>query len=512
MAEQVSTDSRTDLIAALLARTREEGLYAVLRFEETRGRSVAVEGDRVEAVESVLSGGLGIQVFTPTGHNGFAAVDDPDEARAGAALERAMAAARAAEGANLSAMPGILSAEKTVGRHVPGVPFAFDHLTVGEMREATLAFARRAGERVSGGAGRAGAQVSNVAVRTGFGLSRSDWRIARSDGTDVTFVVPRSRVGVVLTAREGGQAVRTNASATGTSYEVLTDEGRAEEFLERVRRAGELARDLLAAPAGPAGSFPLLIDFALAKGLAHEAFGHAAETDGLESSILGRDGRFRVGERFGSENISIIDESIDADNAFQPFSSNGVPRRRAVILDHGVLTDALADIHTADRAGTGVTGAGRQSGFAEVPLPRMTNIRLVVDDPVPVPAGKDFYDWTPEEVRDLLVSAGDLPEGRKVLFLSGYRGGQVNPALGDFVFNSAAQYELSRDAVTLYKPGIFSGRIEAALHSIERGYGPLRLDAAGTCVKAGQGVPSSGGSHHFLLISENPDIRIGGRT
>ena len=88
----------------------------------------------------------------------------------------------------------------------------------------------------------------------------------------------------------------------------------------------------------------------------------------------------------------------------------------------------------------------------------------------------------------------------------------MNPALGDFVFHSTALYELTPEGTRLYKPGIFSGRIEAALHSISRGFGPLRLDAAGTCGKAGQGVPSSGGSHHFLLLEEHEDVRIGGRS
>jgi len=501
MTDTLPTDSRTGLIESLRERARSEGLYVVLRFEEKRARSVAIEGETVEAVDSVFAGGLGVQVFTDSGHNGFAAIDDPDEDRAHAALERAMAAARAAADAGLTAMPGILTAAKTIGRHVPKVPYAFDHLTVGEMREATLELARRAV-----------AEAEGLAVRTGFGLARSDWRIARSDGTDVSFSIPRSHTGVIVTAKRDGQAVRTNASIPATSYETILDAEPSGKLVARVAQSAALARELLDAPSYPAGSYPLLIDYALAKGLAHEAFGHAAETDGLTSSILGDGGRFRTGEKFGSEIVTIVDESIESDNAFQPFSGNGVPRRPAVILERGVLKEALADVHTADLAGTPVTGAGRLSGFAVPPLPRMSNIRLEVCDPVQVDDEKDFYDWTPEEVRDLLHQSGDLPEGRKVLFLSGYRGGQVNPALGDFVFNCTAMYELTKDSVTLYRPGIFSGRIEAALHSIERGYGPLRIDAAGTCGKAGQGVPSSGGSHHFLLISENDDIRIGGRS
>jgi TldD protein len=460
-----------------------------------------VEGTRVESVESAYSAGLGVQVFTFSGHNGFAAIDDPDEERALRAYERAAAAARAAQDAGLEANPSILSVPPETGRVVPQEPYRLDQLTVGEMREHAVSLA---GEIVE--------NAGDVHVRTSFSLSRADWRIRRSDGTDVSFRIPRSVASVSLTARRNGEAVRTSATATAMSYETLLDDRLREHFLGRARRAAKLALELLDAPSYPPGSYRLLVDFALAKGLAHEAFGHAAETDGLDASILGDAGRFRVGERFGAKTVSIIDESVDGDNAYQPFSGNGVTRGKAVILDHGVLKTALADVHTAKRAGTPVTGAGRLASFANVPLPRMTNIRIEVDDPVEVPDGKDFHDWRPEEVRDLLVASGDLSGDEKIVFLSGYRGGQVNPALGDFVFHSTALYELSVDEIRLFKPGIFSGRIEAALYSIARGYGPLRLDAAGTCGKAGQGVPSSGGSHHFLLIDENPEVRIGGRS
>jgi TldD protein len=99
----------------------------------------------------------------------------------------------------------------------------------------------------------------------------------------------------------------------------------------------------------------------------------------------------------------------------------------------------------------------------------------------------------------------------RVVFLSGYSGGQVNPATGDFVFNCKAIYVLTRSGVTLHKPAIFSGSMFGALKSIREGFGPLALDAIGTCGKWGQSVPSSGGSHYFLALDPDESVRLGGR-
>jgi TldD protein len=117
---------------------------------------------------------------------------------------------------------------------------------------------------------------------------------------------------------------------------------------------------------------------------------------------------------------------------------------------------------------------------------------------------------TPENVRDLAGGAGLFERFPKIVFLSGYTGGQVNTALGDFVFNCQALYELTPRSVTLYRPGIFRGSLLAALASISRAFGPLQLDAIGTCGKWGQSVPSSGGSHGYLFIEPSEHIGVGG--
>jgi TldD protein len=300
------------------------------------------------------------------------------------------------------------------------------------------------------------------------------------------------------------------ASLSRTGYEIVLDPAERATLLSRSATAAEHAQRLIGAPRYPAGSYPIIMDYAMAKGLAHEAFGHAAETDGLRTSILGAGGKFRRGELMAAEIVSIVDESLPGDHAFQPFSPNGVRRDRATILDHGVLVDALADLFSARDAGVRVIDAARAQSYGNVPVPRMTNIRIELPEPLPM-SGR-FEEQRPEEVRAALLNAGMLVAGQPVVYLAGYKGGQVSPAQGDFVFNCAALYELSVEGVRLYQPGIFSGQTEAALHAIRVGFGPLQLDAMGFCGKAGQSVPSSGGSHYFLYLEANPRVVIGGRS
>jgi TldD protein len=69
---------------------------------------------------------------------------------------------------------------------------------------------------------------------------------------------------------------------------------------------------------------------------------------------------------------------------------------------------------------------------------------------------------------------------------------------------------LSVEGVKLFQPAIFSGQTRAALQAIAAGFGPLQLDAMGFCGKAGQSVPSSGGSHYFLYLEPSPAVLVGG--
>ncbi len=483
-----------DIIALVLEEARARSLYVVARLQRVRSRGVTVTNGKVEGVATGLAQGIGMHVFDADGHTAFAATDTLTPANVARAVEAAAAGVRAAAAAGLQRNRAIFDVAAERATEIPALPYAIDGLDLGDVQ----ALIEEINRELLG-------IDDRLKVRTSFTIDREEWRIARSDGTDVRYLLPHGYCASSLTAQRNGSIHTVGASLSRTGYEVLREERPL--LLARSRNAAQTALRLLDAPRFAAGSYPLIIDYAMAKGLAHEAFGHAAETDGLRSSILGRDGRFRQGEQLGSPLATIIDEPLAGDHAYQPFSPNGVRRSRATIMEHGVLREALADLFSAAAAGARPVDAARAQSYGSVPVPRMTNIRIEVPEPHTLDGS--FEAHTPETVREALINAGLLRPGRPVVYLAGYKGGQVSPAQGDFVFNCAALWELSLEGVRLFQPAIFSGRTEAALRSIAAGFGPLQLDAMGFCGKAGQSVPSSGGSHHFLYLEPNAAITVG---
>ena len=489
-------DGLTGLAGALADRARAAGASLIWRAQARAATQVVVRSGRAEEVATSSGSGHGIHVITGEGRTAFSSRDDFAPEPAMELLDRTIAAA-AATGDLGVAPEAAASLTPEVARVLPpGLP-AFDRIGLREASRRLIEIEREIGALVPG-----------VTLTLAFGTDIDAWRIVRSDGTDVVFAMPRCTLRV--SASSSGDARHTvGASVASPDPLLLDDPERVALFMKRAVAAARLAAALPGAPAHPAGSFPIVIDYALAKGLAHEAFGHASEADGFRSSVLAEGGRFRAGERVGAAHVSIVDEPVAGDHAWQPISANGVRRERATIVDHGVLTDALTDPWSAGPAGVRLTGAARAESFRSAPLPRMTNIRVEVDSPLPAPGS--FEDYGPEQVRDLLAGAGVLARHPEIVYLSGYSGGQVNPATGDFVFNCRAIYTLGAGGAVLHRPAIFSGSMFGALHSIREAFGPLLLDAIGTCGKWGQSVPSSGGSHYFLVLDESPQVRLGGR-
>lgn len=491
-----SLDDLAGLGDLLTSRAREAGVLLIWRAQERVVRQVAVRDGKTESSRSISIAGHGAQVIDASGRVALASRDDFREAPARELLERAIGAARG--GTRLGLEPcDAIDFTKQCGRQVPLERDAFAEFELPRAAATLARIEREIRDRVSG-----------VTLQLSFRAEWDGWRIFRSDGSDVQFAMPRCALSMRATSAGGGDRHGVSASLSDPSPGMLDDDAAIERFLARALGAARLAVRLPAAPAQPAGSFPLVIDYALAKGLAHEAFGHAAEADGYRSSILAENGQLMIGRRVGAEHVSVIDEPVAADHAWQPYSSNAVVRERAVIVDHGCLRDGLSDPWSAAAGGVRLTGAGRAESFRHAPQPRMTNIRIEVDEPLEA-AGR-FEDYDAARVQQLLDGAGVFRRHPRVRFLSGYSGGQVNTATGDFVFQCKAIYELGRGTPTLYRPAIFSGSMFGALGAIREAFGPLMLDAIGYCGKWGQSVPSSGGSHFFLVLDPDPSVLLGG--
>jgi TldD protein len=484
------------VLEAALEQARLERVFLIGRLQDLRDWGLLALNGRLEHLTGGHSSGLGVQVFTTAGACGFASSDRlaPDEARR--LVQRAAALARAAEAAGGELSRAVFELRPEPQSEWLAEARPFDGSPRQERIDALLTLHREALELAAG-----------FGTRSTYGEVDEEWRIVRSDGTDLRTRMPRALARHSFTARGERQTASTSGAVCGADDLVLLGPASQARLQRRARRALARARAVTEAPAPPGGPCRIVLDHTLAKGLAHEAFGHAAETDIANNSILATEGRLRLGQQVARPGLSIVDGPLPGDYAWQPVSANGIPRQTVAIIADGVLRSGLGDLFSAERAGSPLTGAGRAEQFRSRPMPRMTNIRLVLERFAPLAADPD--DLEPAEVRDLLRAAGLIEAGERTLLLSGYRGGQVSPLHGDFVFNCAAIYDLS-DGASARQPALFSGRSLSALRAISGALGGLQLDAPGRCVKGSQGVATSGGSHAFVVLERHPEVVVGG--
>ncbi|MEI7556431.1 TldD/PmbA family protein [Candidatus Chlorohelix sp.] len=501
MPKKLRVTKYDDTVEVLLRRALELDVYAIGRIMDTQGRSMTINNGRLEGISTGSGMGVGVSVFTREGYTGFASSDRVTPESAHKIVETAAKLAFSSRGFGAEPNRAVFEIASNGIQTV-----ATDYKTLTETSyEEQVQRLKECNEQIR-------EYGTNLAVRSSHWVNDTHWRIVRSDGTDISFDLPHAAVGANITLTgASGTAVSTYAAVSGPDVSVLLDNAYSEKLDLRARKMADLAQKLVDAPRVRGGNYKLVIDYALAKGLAHEAFGHASETDGMETSILGKDGKMRLGEQLAATGVTITDGSELGDYAYQPISANGMPRQTVEILKDGVLRAGLADLFSAAKAGVPITGAERIESYRNLPIPRMSNIRISVANPIPLATRFELV--TPLELREALLSNGLMQADEQVLYLSGYKGGQVNPKDGDFVFNCASIYalhELENGNPKLYQPAIFSGKVLSALHSILAGIGPVLLDAQGHCGKAGQSVPSSGGANSFIVIDRNENVTIGG--
>jgi len=151
------------------------------------------------------------------------------------------------------------------------------------------------------------------------------------------------------------------------------------------RRAAERTLRRLGARKVPTQKAPVIFDSVTARSLLGNIF-DAVEGDGIYRKASFLEGK--LGERVASENVTVIDDgTMPGLFGTAPFDDEGVPSRRTVVIDKGVLRNYLLNTYTAKKLGmrttgnaargvTGNAGVGRGNFFLERgPLPPEEIIR-----------------------------------------------------------------------------------------------------------------------------------------
>jgi TldD protein len=139
--------------------------------------------------------------------------------------------------------------------------------------------------------------------------------------------------------------------------------------------AGEWAAEKLTAKPAPAGKHRALCENRLTGVLAHESFGHLAESDFVTSGMSPLAGK--VGEELGSKHVTIIDEgTLDTSRYYGfwlPFDDQGTKTAKTTLVDKGKLVGYLHDRSTATLMKSSFTGNARAVNYSFPPIVRMKN-------------------------------------------------------------------------------------------------------------------------------------------
>jgi TldD protein len=241
---------------------------------------------------------------------------------------------------------------------------------------------------------------------------------------------------------------------------------------------------LLDAGPSPAGTMAVVIGNEFGGVLFHEACGHGLEADFVvkASTVFGG----KIGQQVASPIVTAIDDgTLPSRWGTLAVDDEGVPTRRNVLIQDGVLVSYMYDRLRAGQQNHPATGNGRRQSYQHLPIPRMTNTFIA--------AGA-------HSVEDIIAAT---PSG---LYAKKLGAGQVDVITGDFVFAVTEGYLIEGGKVGRPVRGAtIVGNGPRALHKVDMVGNDLKL-APGTCGKEGQGVPVSVGQP-TIRISE---LTVGG--
>lgn len=121
------------------------------------------------------------------------------------------------------------------------------------------------------------------------------------------------------------------------------------------RRAAERTVRRLGARKVPTQKVPVIFDPLMARSLL------GSICDAVDGDSIYRKASFlagKLGERVASETVTVIDDgTLPGLFGTSPFDDEGVPSRRTVVIDHGVLKSYLLNTYTARKLGLRTTGS-----------------------------------------------------------------------------------------------------------------------------------------------------------
>jgi len=284
-------------------------------------------------------------------------------------------------------------------------------------------------------------------------------------------------------ARRGDRTAEGSAGRGGGMNAVAMDEATAAALGEE---AAAVAVRLLDAGPAPAGDQTVIITNGLGGVLFHEALGHGLEADFVQrgsSYLAGKKGR-----KVTAETITVVDDpTLPGRRGSYKVDDEGVPGRRKVLVEKGVLCAYMHDVRTGLKEGVPSSGNGRRQSYRYLPLPRMSNT---------------YMEAGPYDPREILENT------RSGIFVASLGGGTVDLGCGDFVFSVTEAYRIEKGRLGRpIRGATLVGRAPEVMRQIDMIGSDLRFDPGyGVCGKEGQAIPAGVGQPTIRV----PSLLVGG--
>jgi TldD protein len=453
---------------------KEGGEFADLFFEQTHSVVIICEEDRIEKVISGLDTGVGLRIlFGRKTFYGFTT-----EISKESLFNLANRISRSAkEGGEEKATSPPPSNRPSISSHsIFKSPHPVQKHPDAVSMEERVSMVKRA----NGVARRLDPHVQQVKVL--YRDVHQKLSISNSEG----LFIEGERVGTVFSV----QAVSAKGDIIQTGYEPvggtmgfeLLDLHPPEEVAEVATKRSLL---MLSARKAPMGRMPVVLSSEAGGTMIHEAIGHGLEADLAQQglSVYSK----RLGEEVASSLITVVDDpTLPQKRGSYAFDDEGVPSRRTVLVEKGILKSYLYDRLTALEEGVESSGNGRRESYQQKPIPRMSNTMIL-------PGG-----MSPEEI---------VHSVEKGLFVKKMGGGQVNTVNGDFIFEVSEGYLIEKGSVgEPVRGAILIGNGPQVLKDIDRVGNDLGF-GIGTCGKDGQGVPVADAQPTLRI----PELVVGGQ-
>ncbi|MCX8198815.1 MAG: TldD/PmbA family protein [Sulfolobales archaeon] len=438
-------------------------LFAVVRFHVNKYELITVDSGFLRQYSYTIAKGMGIEVYTSSGR-GYAYTSDLSWESINKTIERSISIARAVSSKKLEVAFGEAAKKISFNTSVKKDPLSIDpHEKIELLMDLNKLSLSHVGITSS---------ITNMGIEVDHRLiASSDGGLAESNIVGVGIAhMAVGKVGLL------SERVYDSESFIG-GYEYI-EERDWESF---VNELSKLAIEASKAKTPSPGAYSAVLDNELVGLFIHEAFGHASEGDLVRSgsSILSG----RLGEKVGSEQVTIVDEGLVDGGYPVPFDDECTPKKKTIVVENGVLKKYLTSRIVATFLNNELTGNARAMNFTYDPIVRQTNFYI------------EPGDFSLEELFED-VDYGIYLRGR------GAMGGQVDPSIGTFTFHVGPSYILRRGEVgELVRGVIVSGNILDVLNNVDAVAKDLKIRTSvfGGCGKENQLVRVGDGGPHVRV-------------